>query len=350
MRTELKIGITALLVVSTAVLLYFVFTSDRQAKPTKGPDIPIARSPDASPPAHPSGTRGPTARRASPTPAVSPDPSPVTLRDGTSPTTAPSGVSVIPLRSEPTPSPTPLATLSSPRPEPARSPAPTFEPTPIYMGTRDTSLRADSLTGPVDGRPTLGPVRPTADADAAGTPSGLLVRKADGKDYYKVQKGDNGPWAIAEKVYKDGRKWDIITRANPGLDPARLQPGQELVIPTLVAVSDTRPLTSTTRPTSRGAHGLYAVKAGDTLDSIARTQYGNGALWEAISKANPGVDPRRLRIGQELVIPPKSDVVRSSGTASSGGATSRPALARDTSPTRAPAVPVERPRTVSGWD
>lgn len=46
---------------------------------------------------------------------------------------------------------------------------------------------------------------------------------------------------------------------------------------------------------------IYVVKKGDTLWAIAR-QF--GITVEALQEANPEVtDPKKLRIGQELVIP-----------------------------------------------
>jgi nucleoid-associated protein YgaU len=45
------------------------------------------------------------------------------------------------------------------------------------------------------------------------------------------------------------------------------------------------------------------VRRGDTFWSIARQSYGNGKLWKQIAAANPGVDHRRLRVGQQLIVP-----------------------------------------------
>ena len=61
--------------------------------------------------------------------------------------------------------------------------------------------------------------------------------------------------------------------------------------------------------TSTPAGGTYIIQPGDTLSSIAEKYYGDESKWEVIGKANPLVDPVRLRVGQELRIPALSQVV-----------------------------------------
>ncbi len=47
----------------------------------------------------------------------------------------------------------------------------------------------------------------------------------------------------------------------------------------------------------------YAIRRGDTLWSIAQRSYGDGKRWRDILAANPGLDPTRLRVGQQIVLP-----------------------------------------------
>ncbi len=47
----------------------------------------------------------------------------------------------------------------------------------------------------------------------------------------------------------------------------------------------------------------YAISRGDTLWSIASRTYGDGQRWRDIVNANPGLEPRRLRVGQTIVLP-----------------------------------------------
>ena len=55
--------------------------------------------------------------------------------------------------------------------------------------------------------------------------------------------------------------------------------------------------------TEKPGPGKHVIVRGDTLYSLARRYLGHGRRWKEIQAANPGLDPRKLRIGQEIVIP-----------------------------------------------
>jgi Contractile injection system tube protein/LysM domain len=59
-------------------------------------------------------------------------------------------------------------------------------------------------------------------------------------------------------------------------------------------------------PTSGGQEGerLRIVCEGETLTAIAYEEYGDSAVWRHIADANNIRDPRRLRVGQALIITP----------------------------------------------
>lgn len=74
----------------------------------------------------------------------------------------------------------------------------------------------------------------------------------------------------------------------------------------LAAGSAQTPTDGATEPTleNQPATKTYVVRPGDTLFSIAQEQYNDGQKFQLIADAN-GIDQNnRLRVGQELIIPP----------------------------------------------
>jgi nucleoid-associated protein YgaU len=56
-------------------------------------------------------------------------------------------------------------------------------------------------------------------------------------------------------------------------------------------------------PRGHAAAGFYVVRKGDTLIRIAQQQLGRGDRWHEIVKANPGLKPGHLRVGQKIRLP-----------------------------------------------
>ncbi len=105
-----------------------------------------------------------------------------------------------------------------------------------------------------------------------------------GGTVYTIQPGDS-LYTLAQRF---NTTIQAITAANPGIDPANLQLGQKICIP----------VAPTPGPCPGGF--IYTVRAGDTFFSIARRF---GIAVAALSAANPGVDPNRLLIGQQICVP-----------------------------------------------
>jgi nucleoid-associated protein YgaU len=51
------------------------------------------------------------------------------------------------------------------------------------------------------------------------------------------------------------------------------------------------------------AAGTYTVKKGDTLSGIAKSQLGSANRYGEIAALNPGLDPKRMKVGQTLKLP-----------------------------------------------
>lgn len=81
-----------------------------------------------------------------------------------------------------------------------------------------------------------------------------------------------------------------LAKLNGIKNPALIRQGQRLKLP-----SDTPAPASA--PAATTVQGTHRVKSGETFYSIAKTY---GLSVEALGAANPGVDPKELRVGQEL--------------------------------------------------
>ncbi len=71
--------------------------------------------------------------------------------------------------------------------------------------------------------------------------------------------------------------------------------------------------TSTPRPANLprpSAMKTYTIQRGDRLIDLAREEYGDGTLWEALKAVNPGIDENRLEIGAKIKIPTEADARR----------------------------------------
>ncbi len=65
--------------------------------------------------------------------------------------------------------------------------------------------------------------------------------------------------------------------------------------------------TATAAPVPAAGPRTHRVEAGESPYSIAQSVYGNSRYYKRILAANPGLDPRHLKIGQILVIPELTD-------------------------------------------
>ncbi len=168
-----------------------------------------------------------------------------------------------PVTPTPTPTPVPLSAVE-PTASPTETPTATLSPAP-------------SPTFTVSPTPTASP-----------TPAATV---------HVVQEGE----VLAQIAQRYGVSVEAIREAN-NLTSDLLRVGQELIIPLPTPTpADTPPSaapTATTTPTP--AFIIHVVQQGEILGTIAR-QY--GVTVDEILAVNPGLDPRRMRVGQEIRIP-----------------------------------------------
>jgi LysM repeat protein len=66
-------------------------------------------------------------------------------------------------------------------------------------------------------------------------------------------------------------------------------------------LQDDAPASPPATTTPRAGAATVVVRAGDTLDAIARA---SGTTVDAILRLNPGIDPEALRVGQRVRVAP----------------------------------------------
>ena len=206
-----------------------------------------------------------------------------------------------------------------------------------YGDAKYANLVKQANPAVVGDRPRAGLVLKIPALASAGSSAGVSGRLPAGSREYIVEKGDQGFWNIAQKVYGSGLQWTLIAKANPGCDSNNLKVGQKLTIPPAEignapakpAAPAPGPASAPVAPTpaaSLKAGGTYTVKQGDTgLWGIAQTVYGDGQYYTLIEAANPAEDSKRLRVGQKLVIPPLTESSKASVSAPRPAAVSTPA-------------------------
>ena len=140
---------------------------------------------------------------------------------------APAFVAATPAPVPVMPAPTAMpayAAMPTASPMPAPAPAPVATLAPQFQPVNPTDYAAP--------RPTYAsaaPVRYPAPLPPAQPASAYLPR-ANAGTRYQVQKGDT-LFGIARTRYGDGKRWQQIASANPGLTPATLQAGATIVVP-----------------------------------------------------------------------------------------------------------------------
>lgn len=133
-----------------------------------------------------------------------------------------------------------------------------------------------------------------------GRPAGPGELPAAEYTQYTIEPGDT-PSGIAVWWFGDANKVSLVLKANPELDPTRMQVGDVIRLPP----KDYELWTVIATP-EEGQRRVHIVQSGETLSHIAQAAYGTASRWPEIYEANRaliGDDPTKLRLGMELLIP-----------------------------------------------
>lgn len=180
-------------------------------------------------------------------------------------------------------------------------------------GTTNTGSTNVGSTG------TAGSTVGTATNTATNTATSNSTAASGNDTTYIVKKGDTFQ-TIAKSFYGSSSKWQVISKANPTVEPTLMKIGTKLRIPAASAsLSAETSVASASSPSSKKSasnssvasatsSGTHVVAKGESLSSIARKYYGDSKHWKVIANANPKVDQKNLAIGTKLSIPPKATI------------------------------------------
>ena len=77
--------------------------------------------------------------------------------------------------------------------------------------------------------------------------------------------------------------------------------------------------------TAPGKQRTHVVQQNETLSTISLAAYGSANYYPHILRANPGLDPKKMKVGQSIILPDISAVKPQSGSGAGAGAGAQPA-------------------------
>ena len=127
--------------------------------------------------------------------------------------------------------------------------------------------------------------------------------------------------SIAAWYTASWQNWEVLARANPQIDPNRIEIDDRILIPEAL-LKTRKPMPSDSLPAPAGKETVrptppretpmkpaprfyvHVVRwQNETLSFIAEWYTASWQNWEALAKANPEVDPKRIEIGGRIRIP-----------------------------------------------
>ncbi|MEM7166345.1 MAG: LysM peptidoglycan-binding domain-containing protein [Planctomycetota bacterium] len=167
---------------------------------------------------------------------------------------------------------------------------------------RARSLRPQRGLAQRERRPAVRPPAPIVRSDRPSKP--VPPRPSPKRVVHTVKDGES-LWVIARKRLGAGWRWQEIAAANPDVDPDRMREGTQLTIPTTGGGGAESDGPSGPQPQAAPvAVRFHVVGDGETLSEIAARYYSDND-WTRIGRANGLSDPKKLRTGARLVIPPE---------------------------------------------
>ena len=109
---------------------------------------------------------------------------------------------------------------------------------------------------------------------------------------------------VADWYTDDSKNQKVLAEINPDVDPKKIKTGSEIFIPVR--------LLKTRKPLPQNFASDYCKNCyrhtvrwtGESLSLIARWYTGASGNWRELAKANPRINPHRIKKGNVIIIPP----------------------------------------------
>jgi nucleoid-associated protein YgaU len=131
--------------------------------------------------------------------------------------------------------------------------------------------------------------------------------------FHTVRRSGETLIAISRWYTGAADNWKRLVRANNGLNPRRIKVGDKILIPAVLMKTHQpmpadfmNPSASKKRVPSRVEPAPYVHtvrRSGETLVAISRWYTGSADNWKRLVEANNGLNPRRVRVGDKILIP-----------------------------------------------
>ena len=132
--------------------------------------------------------------------------------------------------------------------------------------------------------------------------SGRYVAIKNPKEiFYEIQAGDTLQ-KISLNFYGTTKKYILLSKVNPNVNPSNLKLGERIKIPNL-KLSDTMKKPDVLLHYQNENKRPYIIKENEVLSIIAERELGSSKKVRNILEVNPGLRPDKLRVGQKIFIP-----------------------------------------------
>jgi len=141
-------------------------------------------------------------------------------------------------------------------------------------------------------------------ADDSENSDGKGVSAQDGKHFVHLTQWPSETLPCVAKWYTGNTaNWQILAQVNPGIDPQHVAVGTSILIPDDMMIIRTDLPKDFAIANGQEYYEHRVRWPGESLSLIARWYTGSSKNWKILAKANPAINPNRIKGGDSIAIP-----------------------------------------------